>query len=75
MLVRVLMVAWIRSQNTGTCSGTCGLFFSGDHCEGTGQELIDAYHAIRDIGHCSHCGQYKRDSDGCTIKIDRVTGC
>ncbi|KAK8073406.1 hypothetical protein PG994_004305 [Apiospora phragmitis] len=63
------------SQNSGTCSGTCGLFFSGDHCQGTGQELIDAYNAIRDKGHCTHCGRFKRDSDGCMIKIDRVTGC
>ncbi|KAM0820587.1 hypothetical protein AB5N19_06406 [Seiridium cardinale] len=63
------------SQNSGTCSGTCGLFFSGDHCQGTGQELIDAYNAIRNTGHCSHCGRYRRDSDGCMIKIDRVTGC
>ncbi|GAB0138657.1 hypothetical protein EsDP_00006883 [Epichloe bromicola] len=62
-------------QNSGTCSGTCGLFFSGDHCQGTGQELIDAYNAIRNTGHCTHCGRYRRDSDGCLIKIDRVTGC
>ncbi|KAI0169594.1 hypothetical protein GGR52DRAFT_573656 [Hypoxylon sp. FL1284] len=62
------------SKNTGTCSGTCGLFLSGNDCKGKGQELIDAYHAIRSHG-CSHCGRYKRDSDGCLIKIDRVTGC
>ncbi|KAI9881315.1 MAG: hypothetical protein M1830_005602 [Pleopsidium flavum] len=62
------------ASNTGTCSGTCGLFVSGDHCTVTGQDLIDAYNAIRDQGHCTHCGQFQR-SDGCTIKIDRVTGC
>lgn len=36
---------------------------------------MDAYNAIRDKGHCTHCGRYRRDSDGCAIKIDRVTGC
>ncbi|KAI9367585.1 hypothetical protein BJX61DRAFT_537945 [Aspergillus egyptiacus] len=54
--------------------GTCGLFVSGGNCAVMGQDLIDAYNDIREIGHCTHCGR-KEIAAGCMIKIDRVTGC
>ncbi|KAF7585733.1 hypothetical protein BBP40_010183 [Aspergillus hancockii] len=50
--------------DTGTCSGTCGLFVSGNHCEVMGQDLMDAYNDIRNRGHCSHCGR-KQIANGC----------
>ncbi|KAF9892683.1 hypothetical protein FE257_001085 [Aspergillus nanangensis] len=60
--------------DTGTCSGWCGLFVSGDHCQVLGQDLMDAYKEIRDRGHCSQC-ERKQIASGCMIKIDRVSGC
>ncbi|OQE42366.1 hypothetical protein PENCOP_c004G07994 [Penicillium coprophilum] len=65
---------YLDNSETGTCSGTCGLFVSGDHCEALGQDLLDAYNDSRKRGHCSHCGR-KQIANGCMIKIDRVTGC
>ncbi|GIJ99546.1 hypothetical protein Aspvir_001680 [Aspergillus viridinutans] len=65
---------YLDKSNTGTCSGTCGLFVSGNHCEVMGQDLMDAYNDIRNRGHCSHCGR-KQIANGCMIKIDRVLGC
>ncbi|CAG8899424.1 unnamed protein product [Penicillium egyptiacum] len=65
---------YLDSSNTGTCSDTCGLFVSGNHCEVMGQHLMDAYNDICNRGHCSHCGR-KQIANGCTIKIDRMTGC
>ncbi|PKY07527.1 hypothetical protein P168DRAFT_279494 [Aspergillus campestris IBT 28561] len=66
--------AYLDDSDTGTCSGTCGLFVSGDRCSATGQELQEAYDEIRSKGSCTHCGR-KEMKDGCFIKIDRVTGC
>ncbi|KAK6834179.1 hypothetical protein PG987_008873 [Apiospora arundinis] len=59
--------------SSGTCSGTCGVFISGDHCTYKGSQLKASYNAIRANG-CKHCGR-DTQSNGCVIKIDRVTGC
>ncbi|KAK8127229.1 hypothetical protein PG984_008337 [Apiospora sp. TS-2023a] len=59
--------------SSGTCSGTCGVFVSGDHCSVLGSQLQSSYEAIRNHG-CSHCGRETLDN-GCLVKIDRVTGC
>ncbi|KNG90772.1 hypothetical protein ANOM_000906 [Aspergillus nomiae NRRL 13137] len=64
----------LGSADTGTCSGTCGLFVSGENCQASGEDLINAYNDIRSKGHCTHCGR-KQMARGCMIKIDRVTGC
>ncbi|KAE8390643.1 hypothetical protein BDV23DRAFT_183355 [Aspergillus alliaceus] len=60
------------TANNGTCSGTCGLFVCGWHCQATGEELKTAYNGIHSKGRCAHCGR-SRLKDGCMIKIDRVT--
>lgn len=39
-------ITYPDKSNTGTCSGTCGFFVSGKHCEVMGQDLMDAYNDI-----------------------------
>ncbi|KAL3679677.1 hypothetical protein R1sor_022633 [Riccia sorocarpa] len=54
--------------STGVCSGHCGLFVSGSNCDLTGQEMIDAFHQLRDRN-CAKCG-VKTYNDGCKFKAD-----
>ncbi|KAL5610312.1 hypothetical protein FOVSG1_004993 [Fusarium oxysporum f. sp. vasinfectum] len=60
---------WGKSDGIG-----CGVFLEGEGCEMRGYDMWDWYQKIRKDGSCKKCGkvEYK---DGCTLKIDYVTGC
>ncbi|KAF5635566.1 integrin alpha n-terminal [Fusarium sp. NRRL 25303] len=60
---------WGKSDGIG-----CGVFLEGEGCKMKGYDMWDWYQKIRKNGSCKKCGkvEYK---DGCTLKIDYVTGC
>ncbi|KAL9572343.1 hypothetical protein ACKAV7_003544 [Fusarium commune] len=60
---------WGKSDGIG-----CGVFLEGEGCKMKGYEMWDWYQKIRKDGSCKKCGkvEYK---EGCTLKIDYVTGC
>ncbi|KAF5981501.1 hypothetical protein FBULB1_4743 [Fusarium bulbicola] len=61
---------WGKSDGFG-----CGIFLEGEGCKIKGYDMWDWYQKIRKDGEkCKKCGkvEYK---DGCTLKIDYVTGC
>ncbi|KAG0598972.1 hypothetical protein M758_12G116700 [Ceratodon purpureus] len=62
------------SQETGVCSGHCGLFVGGgSNCDLTGQEMLDAFSELR-IRECAKCG-VKTYNDACQFKMDYVASC
>lgn len=76
LLTTVNYSTYLTGGNKGSsevCSGTCGVFVDGDHCQVLGSQMQASYKAIRNYG-CSHCGWEELDN-GCKVKIDRVTGC
>ncbi|KAF4501902.1 Lipase 1 [Fusarium agapanthi] len=61
---------WGKSDGIG-----CGVFPEGEGCKMKGYDMWDWYQKIRKDGErCTKCGkvEYK---EGCTLKIDYVTGC
>ncbi|KAG0617227.1 hypothetical protein M758_5G174700 [Ceratodon purpureus] len=62
------------AQQSGVCSGHCGLFVGGgSNCDLSGQEMLDAFSELR-VRECAKCG-VKTYNDGCQFKIDYVASC
>ncbi|KAJ7105749.1 meiotically up-regulated gene 117 protein, partial [Mycena crocata] len=62
-----------NADQTGVCSGHCGLFVQGTDCRYDGVTMRQAYTDIR-AGNCKKCGS-KRYLDGCQITMNYVASC
>ncbi|KAK3064487.1 hypothetical protein LTS18_006790 [Coniosporium uncinatum] len=67
----------VGGAKSGTCDGNCGIFLQGANGQScpvgaTGQDLRNAYNAIRGAG-CQACGSVINGA--CQVTINYVTGC